>query len=136
MSAQSSVVDVLTSGVAMGSVTVGSRVITTANLNVRDAASPAATNLGVQPVGSLGTVIGGPTTISGYVWWQVDYDLAPDGWSIGDHLAVAASVSSPALGMTEQPSLVATLLQQIASLTQQIQSLQAQVAGTGAMMEY
>lgn len=37
--------------------------------------------LGGQPIGALGTVIAGPTTVSGVVFWNVNYDTGVDGWS-------------------------------------------------------
>ena len=50
-------------------------------------------------LGSLGTVIGGPTTAGGHTWWQVSYDNGISGWSISDYLLAAAANSSPAVGM-------------------------------------
>ena len=69
---------------------VGDRVQTTAILNVRSSAG--GTLLGSQPVGSLGTIVGGPvftgvsTSSPNSTWWNVNYDISPDGWSIGDYL--------------------------------------------------
>jgi hypothetical protein len=55
--------------------------------NVRTSGSMSATILGTQPVGALGTVIGGPVLADGYTWWNINYDNAPDGWSGDDGLA-------------------------------------------------
>jgi len=70
---------------------MGDRVQTTANLNVRSSPSTSGTLLGTQPTGSLGTVIGGPTFADGFWWWQIDYDVAPDGWSVEDFLIAAVN---------------------------------------------
>ena len=74
--------------------TIGQRVQTTANLNVRTPASPTGTLLGTQSLGSLGSVTGGPVANGGYIWWQIDYDNAPDGWSAEDFLT-STSVTPP-----------------------------------------
>src|SRR3989338_2523425 len=68
------------------------------NLNVRATPSTSGTLLGSQPVGALGTIIGGPTAADGYNWWNVNYDTAPDGWSVEDNLA---KVSSPTITIGE-----------------------------------
>ena len=144
-SAQAGGINVITFVGAPQVVTVGSRVVTTANLNVRASAGPSGTKRGAQPIGSFGTVIGGPTTASRHTWWNVNYDNAPDGWSIGDYLAVAAPTSSPALGMsasasfasTQSTSLNSSLIQhfmrQVQELTRQIHTLQSQTAGAGTI---
>jgi len=71
------------------SFTIGSRVQTTANLNVRDKAN---TNAGkilcTQPAGSLGTLTSGPTGQQGYTWWQVNFDTLCDGYSVQDYLGL------------------------------------------------
>jgi chitodextrinase len=99
-SAQSASINTITLGASAPVIAVGSRVITTANLNVRQTASPGATKLSTEPVGSLGTVVGGPTTASGHTWWQINYDNAINGWSIGDYVDAVPIASSPAIGMT------------------------------------
>ena len=126
----------ITLSAGASAITTGSRVVTTANLNVRSSASAGATKLGTESIGSLGTVIGGPTTAGGYTWWQINYDNGISGWSISTYLLAAAAASSPAVGMAEPAqdslSLVQQLLQQVRSLSLQLQSLQAQVAGAGS----
>jgi hypothetical protein len=98
-----------------------------------------ATKLGTESIGSLGTVIGGPTTAGGHTWWQVSYDNGTSGWSIGDYLLAAAAASSPAVGMAEPAqgslTLIQQLLQQVQSLSLQLQSLRSQVAGAGAAQQ-
>lgn len=64
----------------------GERVATIDNLNVRNAPGLSATVLGVQPPGTLGTVIGGPVFADGFRWWRVDFDTGVDGWVVQDFL--------------------------------------------------
>jgi len=63
----------------------GDRVRTMQALNVRQ--EPGGPLVGFQPSGSLGTIIGGPEVkdLGGVkvIWWKVDYDNLPDGWSSG-----------------------------------------------------
>ncbi len=100
-SAQSASASVITLGSTAPSIAIGSRVTTTANLNVRQSASPSATKLGTESVCSLGTVTGGPTTASGHPWWQINYDNGINGWSIADYLGVVSAASLPAVGMAD-----------------------------------
>lgn len=76
-------------------------------LNVRVSASTAATLLGSQQTGSLGTITGGPTATNGYNWWNVNYDTGTDGWSVEDYLvkvATPAPTPTPAPGGTPVPT--------------------------------
>jgi chitodextrinase len=108
-SAQSPSASVITLGSTAPSIAIGRRVTTTANLNVRQSASPSATRLGTESSGSLGTVAGGPTTAGGHTWWQINYDNGINGWSIADYLGVVSAASSPAIGMTDPlPSIAST----------------------------
>ncbi len=61
---------------------INNRVKTAGILNVRQTPSSSGTLLGTQLSDFLGTVIGGPTYGDGYYWWQINYDIDPDGWSI------------------------------------------------------
>jgi len=67
-----------------GQFNIGDRVMVNSDptLRVRSTAALAGTVLGEQPVGTLGTVVAGPVNADGYKWWQINYDSAPDGWSI------------------------------------------------------
>ena len=76
---------------------VGDRMVTTANLNVRATPSTGGSLLGTQPQGSLGTLIGGPTIADGYIWWNVDYDTGPDGWSVQEYIAKTTPIPTAAL---------------------------------------
>lgn len=132
-SAASNAVGVITLNSGASTIAVGSRAVTTANLNVRNSASASAAKLGTESIGALGTVSGGPTSAGGYTWWQVNYDNAISGWSISTFLLPAAANASPAVGMAEPAggslSLIQQLMQQVQALSLQLQSLQSQVAG-------
>jgi hypothetical protein len=65
---------------------VGQRVQTTANLNVRATASAGGTLLGTQSNGNLGTVVSGGASADGYFWWNVNFDSGVDGWVVEEFL--------------------------------------------------
>jgi hypothetical protein len=64
---------------------IGNRIQTIGPTNVRASASLSGTLLGQQPTGAQGTLIAGPVSASGWVWWQVNYDSGADGWSGEDN---------------------------------------------------
>src|SRR5512144_941892 len=68
-------------------ITTGSRVKATRDLAVRTTASTSAKLLNTEPVESRGTVVGGPTSANGFIWWQVSYDSGSTGWTDGADLA-------------------------------------------------
>ena len=73
------------SGSATNELKIGDRVETAASLNVRE--TPNGTVIGRQSLRALGTVIGGPTPLyKDYLWYKVNYDAEPDGWSAGAYL--------------------------------------------------
>ncbi|MFA6908664.1 MAG: Ig-like domain-containing protein [Patescibacteria group bacterium] len=72
-----------------GQFSINDRVQVTALLNTRDA--PEGNILGNHQAGALATVIGGPVIQGGYTWWQLDYDVAPDGWSADIYLVIYQS---------------------------------------------
>jgi len=74
---------------------INDRVQTTATLNVRATPSTAGVLLGTQPMGALGTVVGGPTNANGFNWWNINYDNAPDGWSVEDFLNKVMPTPTP-----------------------------------------
>jgi hypothetical protein len=76
----------------------GDRVQTTANLNVRS--TPGGELLGTQPLGSQGTIDGGPLPQGGHAWWKIYYDNAPDGWSVEAWLELATEPAPPPPGPT------------------------------------
>lgn len=83
---------------------IGDRVITVANLNVYATASTSGTILGQERVGTLGTVVGGPTTVNGVVWWNINFDIGADGWTIQDYLAKVAPI--PTVTLTASPTSI------------------------------
>jgi hypothetical protein len=86
---------------------IGDRVQATANLNVHATPTTAGTLLGTQASGAQGTVTGGPTAQGGFNWWQIDYDTAPDGWSVEDFLVKVAALPAPAISsFTATPSSI------------------------------
>src|SRR3989338_550941 len=79
--------------------TIGERVqVSSGPLNVRAKASLSDKILGTQPTGALGTIVEGPKSSGGYIWWKVNYDTGVDGWSIENYLmkAVTSAPSAPA----------------------------------------
>lgn len=83
---------------------IGDRVITTANLFVYATASTSGTILGNQKVGSFGNVIGGPITANNFVWWNINYDIGANGWSIQDYQAEVSSI--PTVILTANPTSI------------------------------
>ncbi len=75
--------------------TIGQRIQTTSNLNVRATASASGTLLGTQSLGALGTIVSGGQSADGYYWWNVNYDSGVDGYSIEDYLT---PYSAPIIG--------------------------------------
>lgn len=112
---------------------IGDRVKTTASVNARSKPQLKGGSklLGTQPVGALGTVIGGPSTGSGYAWWNINYDNPPDGWSVQNYLekVAAASAFFPAVMAESAPVLTAEeRTRRIAEIKSQIHLLQLQLA--------
>ncbi|MEX0930421.1 MAG: fibronectin type III domain-containing protein [Candidatus Paceibacterota bacterium] len=84
-----------TTTTTLSPLSVGDRIeVTTSgtDLNVRDSA--AGTLIGTQPNGALGTLVSGPVSASGYVWWEVDYDSGTDGWSAETYLTKTDSTTT------------------------------------------
>lgn len=74
---------------------VGDTVKTTSVLNVRDGASTKQTILGKQEIGARGVIVSGPIFTNGYWWWKIDWQSIPDGWSVGDFLALIPTAVAP-----------------------------------------
>jgi len=75
---------------------IGNRIQLTTIANVRASASLTATLAGTQPVGALGTLVGGPVVADSLTWWQVDYDNGVDGWSGVDNFILSNTSPPPA----------------------------------------
>lgn len=128
-SGQSSSASTITTNSA-ASITVGGRVVTTGNLNIRQNASPSAPKLGTAPIGTIGTVVSGPTTADNYTWWQINYSNGVSGWSIATYLAPLAP-ATPVYGTTN-PSETASPYAQIQNMIKQIVQIQAMLAAAAA----
>jgi len=92
---------------------IGDRVKTTSRLNVR--ATQGGKRLGAQVTSSSGTVVGGSEKTKNNIWWNVDYDIAPDGWSAENWLekvlvtSVDSQTDTELVSDTEEsPSVEAT----------------------------
>jgi hypothetical protein len=92
----------------------GSKVKTTGTANVRSGPSGSAPQVGTQPIGALGTVLGGPivdSTGDKLTRYNVDFDAGVDGW-VAQEYAGLALVSSPAsassVAVSPKPAAVYT----------------------------
>jgi pimeloyl-ACP methyl ester carboxylesterase len=71
---------------------IGNRVQVTQNLNVRTGPGVGYLEItdpdypGYAPSGTLGTVLEGPVSADGYVWWKVQHDQGFTGWSVENGL--------------------------------------------------
>jgi peptidoglycan hydrolase-like protein with peptidoglycan-binding domain len=63
----------------------GDAVFTTSNLNVRATAN--GVRLNTVPLGTKGTVEGGPQQAGGLWWWNVDFGNSGSGWSAQNYLS-------------------------------------------------
>lgn len=81
-------------------------VVTTDLLNLRASPSTTAAILATLPNGTSGTVVGGPQSASGYLWWQVQV-AAGTGWVVDPYIgpaSAAASIERPAAVSTATPN--------------------------------
>jgi hypothetical protein len=76
----------------LSAVQLNDQVTATTSVNARMVASGTAAVLLTVPAGSVGSVIEGPTTAGGSVWWLVRWN-SPNvaGWSIQDYLATISA---------------------------------------------
>ena len=106
---------------------IGTRVVTTDALNVRSKAGKAGQLLCTQPLGTLGSIVGGPQKNGGDTWWSINYDTSCDGWSVQDYLALATTAGTNNLapiGANTNASL-----SQYASVLLSLQSILSQLKG-------
>jgi uncharacterized protein YgiM (DUF1202 family) len=66
----------------------------TQSTNLRASGTTSASVLVTMTVGTTGTVIGGPTSANGYIWWNVRLTSGTTGWCIENWL-VETDVTSP-----------------------------------------
>ncbi|KKS54332.1 MAG: hypothetical protein UV20_C0035G0010, partial [Candidatus Magasanikbacteria bacterium GW2011_GWA2_42_32] len=114
------------SSVSSAKFIIGDRVITTDTLNVRSTASLTGTALGSQSLNQAGTIVSGPVSSGGYNWYNVNYDTAPDGWSVENYLEkVVQSSSSSSAGEAGSSSSSSSYV------TQTFQSSTGNIGGSG-----
>ena len=108
--------------------TFGSRVqITGGSATIRSTPALSGTNLGSQPVGALGTVVGGSVLDSlgdRLIRWQVNFDQGPDGWAAESYLTEATAVT-PVASVSVTPAAVNLAVDQ----TAQIRAVATSAAG-------
>jgi hypothetical protein len=75
---------------------IGDRVLVTAR-RLRVRFTPAGRRIGFQRLNAEGSVIDGPVSRSGYVWWKINFDSGPDGWSAEPWLKKVISILSQLL---------------------------------------
>ncbi|MCA9353935.1 MAG: DUF4832 domain-containing protein [Candidatus Kaiserbacteria bacterium] len=75
------------------------------NLNVRSSAG--GTYIGWQVDAARGVIIGGPTTVSGQVWWSVDFNAGVDGWVVEEYLTeYTAPTPAPSAVLSVAPETI------------------------------
>lgn len=70
-----------------GVIEIGDRIQTTDYVNVRDPYGLSGKKYGTRKPGDTGTVVVGPQTANGYVWWGIDFDSGKDGWVVADYIS-------------------------------------------------
>jgi uncharacterized protein YgiM (DUF1202 family) len=88
---------------ATGRFVNGDTVRVTEPLNMRTSASTGAGIIATLPVGTTATVVGGPTTASGYTWWRIQAS-AGTGWVAENWLTKVSSAPPPSEEPTPPPS--------------------------------
>lgn len=89
-----------TSGSTVGGFKIGDRVQLGATTNVRQSGAYSGTLLGIQAVGALGQITGGPITSDNIIWWQMNYDTGVDGWSGANNFLASTSVATTRITST------------------------------------
>jgi hypothetical protein len=109
------------------SFSIGTKVKTTANLNVRAKGDKKAGKiLCIQPNGALGTIKGGPTLSQGFTWWNIDYSTGCDGWSVQTYLTASLADATDNLAQTAS---AATTVDELTALIAKLQAIIAQLQG-------
>ena len=74
---------------------IGTKIETTADLNVRATPSKSGAFIAVKAKGSRGTIAQGPvTSTDGYVWYYVDYEYGADGWNASGWLSKISTTTT------------------------------------------
>lgn len=85
---------------------VGSKMVTTEVVRVRNLPSLDATQVGIQSPHTYGTVLDGPVDAGGHSWWKLRYDSGVVGWSAGQWLLFIEDTvpkPKPFLPISENP---------------------------------
>ncbi|MDP3848981.1 MAG: hypothetical protein Q8Q59_00645 [Luteolibacter sp.] len=73
---------------------VGSRIETGSSAQVHISASAAALLNGLLPAGSCGTILEGPVTAGGIIWWRAVFDVGAIGWIRTEDFTAAPAAES------------------------------------------
>jgi hypothetical protein len=74
---------------------IGDRIETLYNINVRSCSSLSCPLVTLEITGSGGTITSGPTEADGYTWWHVSFDDGYSGWSVQCYLQPSSSSCQP-----------------------------------------
>lgn len=74
---------------------IGDEVVTTGTLKVRREAVIAENVLSILPASARGTIVEGPKTSGGYIWWKISYTNGVAGWSAENWLKTVGSEKDP-----------------------------------------
>ncbi len=75
---------------------VGDRVyVKGANVNARPNPTITSTPAALHLIDDLGTITAGPIVADGYTWWNVDYIIGTDGWTVENYLGLGAVSLNP-----------------------------------------
>lgn len=87
-------------------------------LRARSRPSLTSSITGVQPLSARGVVRDGAVQQDGYVWWFVDYDSGPDGWSAEEFFAPIVVSDSVAAQVAALQAALRSILERIRELQQ------------------
>ena len=88
-------------------IAIGDTVRSTAPLNVRSSPSTNAGIVGIMPQGTQGSVLGGPQSANGYLWWRVSTPSST-GWVAGSFLTKVTGQPGATATATPVPTQSAT----------------------------
>ena len=83
---------------ASGKFVVNDTVRVTGNLSLRTAASTLGSRIATLAPGTMATVLGGPTSASGYSWWQIRASVGT-GWAVENWLTRTTATTPPPSGL-------------------------------------
>ncbi|MDP2788728.1 MAG: peptidoglycan-binding protein [bacterium] len=96
---------------------IGDSIKTTINLNVKSVPNSSGVSLGIQTMGSLGTILLGPVFVprtnlmDDTNWYKIDYATGPDGWSVEDYLVKSVQTlpsGAPTVTFSANPTSITT----------------------------